>query len=116
MHAGCRSRHPNKHIYLDCGKSIYSVIQHLQSTPFNLLDEAVRSVAGSSVNEEYLQHWKGNASSHFGFTLVREGIKILQFDLALAFCCTHIYLTMCSCLQLGYYRQMELSMQIKDFM
>lgn len=58
MHAGCRSRHPNKHIYLDCGKSIYSVIQHLQSTPFNLLDEAVRSVAGSSVNEEYLQHWK----------------------------------------------------------
>lgn len=59
LHAGGKTRHPNNHIYLENGKPIYSIIQELKTTPLNLLDQMVKDVAGSSVNEQYLQAWKG---------------------------------------------------------
>nr|GMC91822.1 uncharacterized protein LOC109158230 [Ipomoea batatas] len=58
LHAGGKTRHPNNHIYLENGKPIYSIIQELKTTPLNLLDQMVKDVAGSSVNEQYLQAWK----------------------------------------------------------
>ncbi|XP_071734792.1 uncharacterized protein [Rutidosis leptorrhynchoides] len=59
-HAGGKTRHPNSHIYLENGKPIYSIIQAMKTAPFGTVDEAIRNVAGSSVNEELLQVWKGS--------------------------------------------------------
>lgn len=58
-HAGGKTRHPNNHIYLENGKPVYSIIQAMKNSPPNTVDEAIRNVAGSSVNEEFLQVWKG---------------------------------------------------------
>lgn len=59
-HAGGKTRHPNNHIYLENGKPIYSIIQAMKAAPLSTVDEAIRNVAGSSVNEEFLQVWKGS--------------------------------------------------------
>ncbi|KAG8374306.1 hypothetical protein BUALT_Bualt11G0118000 [Buddleja alternifolia] len=59
LHAGTKTRHPNNHVYLENGKPIYSIIQELRSAPLSSLDDVIKSVAGSSVNEEYFQVWKG---------------------------------------------------------
>lgn len=59
-HAGGKTRHPNNHIYLENGKPIYSIIQAMKTAPLSTVDEAIKNVAGSSVNEELLQVWKGN--------------------------------------------------------
>lgn len=59
-HAGGKTRHPNNHIYLENGKPVYSIIQAMKSSPLSTVDEAIRNVAGSSVNEEFLQVWKGS--------------------------------------------------------
>ncbi|GMP96567.1 hypothetical protein CsSME_00045146 [Camellia sinensis var. sinensis] len=58
LHAGGKTRHPSNHIYLENGKPIYSVIQELKTAPHSVLDEVVKNVAGSSVNEESFQAWK----------------------------------------------------------
>ncbi|KAF5956054.1 hypothetical protein HYC85_008910 [Camellia sinensis] len=58
LHAGGKTRHLNNHIYLENGKPIYSVIQELKIAPHNVLDEVVKKVAGSSVNEESFQAWQ----------------------------------------------------------
>ncbi|XP_019428220.1 PREDICTED: uncharacterized protein LOC109336216 isoform X2 [Lupinus angustifolius] len=58
QHAGAKTRHPNNHIYLENGKPIYSIIQEIKIAPLNILDEVIKSVAGSSVNEECFQAWK----------------------------------------------------------
>ncbi|KAF8396750.1 hypothetical protein HHK36_018380 [Tetracentron sinense] len=57
-HADCKSKHPNNHIFLENGKPIYSIIQELRIAPDSLLDEVVRNVAGSSINEESFLVWK----------------------------------------------------------
>ncbi|KAI3793681.1 hypothetical protein L1987_36301 [Smallanthus sonchifolius] len=57
-HAGGKTRHPNNHIYLENGKPIYSIIQAMKSAPLSTVDQAIRNVAGSAVNEELLQVWK----------------------------------------------------------
>ncbi|KAH9626323.1 hypothetical protein KSS87_012867 [Heliosperma pusillum] len=36
-HAGCKTKHPNNHIYFENGKTIYGVVQELRSTPQNML-------------------------------------------------------------------------------
>ncbi|CAK9147247.1 unnamed protein product [Ilex paraguariensis] len=60
LHAGgCKTRHPNNHIFLENGKPIYNIIQELKTAPLSVLDEVIKNVAGSSVNEEALQVWKG---------------------------------------------------------
>ncbi|CAH9088971.1 unnamed protein product [Cuscuta epithymum] len=58
LHAGGKTRHPNNHIYLENGKPINSIIQELKITPFNHIDQMLKAVAGSSVNEQNLQMWK----------------------------------------------------------
>ncbi|KAK6942933.1 Tify domain binding domain [Dillenia turbinata] len=60
QHAGARTRHPNNHIYLENGKPVYSVIQELKTCHLNLLEEVIKDVAGSAVNEENLHSWKVN--------------------------------------------------------
>lgn len=55
-----KTRHPNNHIYLENGRPIYSIVQELKTAPLGVLDEVIRDLAGSSVNEEYFQIWKGN--------------------------------------------------------
>ncbi|KAK2974207.1 hypothetical protein RJ640_014473, partial [Escallonia rubra] len=55
IHAGGKSRHPNNHIYLENGKPIYSIIQELRTAPLSIVDEVIKDVAGSSVNEVTLQ-------------------------------------------------------------
>eukprot|EP00262_Sarcandra_glabra_P017703 TRINITY_DN6155_c0_g1_i1.p1 TRINITY_DN6155_c0_g1~~TRINITY_DN6155_c0_g1_i1.p1 ORF type:complete len:289 (+),score=48.95 TRINITY_DN6155_c0_g1_i1:219-1085(+) len=57
-HAGCLTKHPNSHIYLDNGKAIYSIVQELRSTPINLLDEVIRSVIGTPINEKRYRIWR----------------------------------------------------------
>ncbi|KAG8376424.1 hypothetical protein BUALT_Bualt09G0062000 [Buddleja alternifolia] len=64
LHAGAKTRHPNNHIYLENGTPIYSILQELRTAPLSTLDDVIKSVAGSSVNEEYFQVWKGRKLSH----------------------------------------------------
>ena len=59
LHAGAKTRHPNNHIYLANGKPVYSIIQELKTAPLSMIDEVIKGVAGSSVNEENFQVWKG---------------------------------------------------------
>ncbi|KZV26139.1 hypothetical protein F511_06306 [Dorcoceras hygrometricum] len=60
LHAGTKSRHPNNHIYLENGKPIYGIIEELRTASVSSLDDVLKAVAGSSVNEEYFQVWKAN--------------------------------------------------------
>ncbi|CAA3000714.1 Histone acetyltransferase [Olea europaea subsp. europaea] len=60
LHAGSKTRHPNNNIYLENGKPIYSIIQELKAAPLSILDDVIKDVAGSSINEEYFQVWKAN--------------------------------------------------------
>lgn len=59
LHAGAKTKHPNNHIYLENGKPVYSIIQELKTAPLSMIDEVIKNVVGSSVNEEYFQVWKG---------------------------------------------------------
>uniref|UniRef100_A0A2N9IJ15 Tify domain-containing protein n=1 Tax=Fagus sylvatica TaxID=28930 RepID=A0A2N9IJ15_FAGSY len=36
-HAGCKTKHPNNHIYFENGKTIYAVVQELKNTPQEML-------------------------------------------------------------------------------
>lgn len=63
LHAGGKSRNPHNHIYLDNGNSIYRIIEELWTTPLNMLEEVIKRVAGSSVNEEQLWTWKGDGDT-----------------------------------------------------
>lgn len=57
-HAGCKTKHPNNHIYFDNGKTIYSVVQELKSTPQELLFEVIQNVTGSPINQKNFRTWK----------------------------------------------------------
>ncbi|OMO66195.1 Zinc finger, PHD-type [Corchorus capsularis] len=60
QHAGHKTRHPNNHIYLENGKPIYNIIQELKTAPIGILDDVLKEVAGSSINEESFQDWKAS--------------------------------------------------------
>ncbi|XP_022767502.1 uncharacterized protein LOC111311919 isoform X2 [Durio zibethinus] len=60
QHAGAKTRHPNNHIYLDNGRPIYNIIQELKAAPLSILGEVIKDVAGTSINEESFQDWKGS--------------------------------------------------------
>ncbi|MCD7453953.1 hypothetical protein HAX54_022765 [Datura stramonium] len=64
VHAGGKTRHPNNHIYLENGKPIYRIIQELKTAPLSQLEEVVKDVAGSSINERYLEAWKAKLLQH----------------------------------------------------
>lgn len=60
LHAGAKTRHPNNHIFLENGRAVYNIVQELKTAPRDVLEEVIRSVAGSALNEEGLQGWKGD--------------------------------------------------------
>ncbi|KAK9290195.1 hypothetical protein L1049_008361 [Liquidambar formosana] len=66
QHAGGKTRHPNSHIFLENGKPIYSIVKRLQSAPLDILDEVMKDVAGSSVNEESFKVWKASLQQSNG--------------------------------------------------
>ncbi|KAB1669206.1 hypothetical protein ES319_1Z066200v1 [Gossypium barbadense] len=66
QHAGAKTRHPNNHIYLENGKPIYSIIQELKTAPLSILDEVIKDVAGTSINEEAFQDWKASLQQSNG--------------------------------------------------
>ncbi|GFY99313.1 hypothetical protein Acr_13g0007140 [Actinidia rufa] len=57
-HAGCKTKHPNDHIYFENGKSTYQVVQELRSTPENELFDAIQTVTGSPINQKAFTTWK----------------------------------------------------------
>lgn len=59
LHAGSKTRHPHNHVYLENGKPIYCIVEELKSAPLSAVDTVIKAVAGSSVNEDYYQIWKG---------------------------------------------------------
>lgn len=60
-HAGCFTKHPNNHIFLENGKTIYGLVQEVKSSPFNMLEEVIRTLLGGPISEKHLQVWKGDA-------------------------------------------------------
>ncbi|KAL6519414.1 hypothetical protein OROGR_018734 [Orobanche gracilis] len=66
IHAGAKTRHPNNHVYLENGKPIYSIIEELRTAPLSTIDNVIKSMAGSSVNEEYFRAWKANLQNDNG--------------------------------------------------
>ncbi|KAI3453710.1 hypothetical protein Pfo_010373 [Paulownia fortunei] len=59
-HAGCKTKHPNNHIYFENGKTIYAVVQELKSTPQEMLFEVIQNVTGSPVNQKNFSTWKAS--------------------------------------------------------
>lgn len=57
-HAGCKTKHPNNHIYFENGKTIYQIVQELRSTPESMLFDAIQTVTGSSINQKAFRIWK----------------------------------------------------------
>ncbi|XWS55694.1 hypothetical protein CRYUN_Cryun09bG0022900 [Craigia yunnanensis] len=66
QHAGAKTWHPNNHIYLENGKPIYNIIQELKTALFSILDEVIKDVAGTSINEESFQDWKASLQQSNG--------------------------------------------------
>lgn len=58
-HAGCKTKHPNNHIYFENGKTIYQIVQELRSTPESLLFDAIQTVFGAPINQKAFRNWKG---------------------------------------------------------
>ncbi|KAL1195853.1 Increased DNA methylation 1 [Cardamine amara subsp. amara] len=57
-HAGGKTKHPNKHIYLENGRAVYNLFTELKLAPVDVLEEMIRKMAGSALNEEGFQAWK----------------------------------------------------------
>ncbi|XP_062092713.1 uncharacterized protein LOC133798450 [Humulus lupulus] len=59
-HAGCKTKHPNNHIYFANGKTIYAVVQELKNTPQEMLFDAIQKVTGSPINQKNFRVWKAS--------------------------------------------------------
>ncbi|KAG6665745.1 uncharacterized protein LOC122301380 isoform X1 [Carya illinoinensis] len=59
-HAGCKTKHPNNHIYFENGKTIYAVVQELKSTSQEILFDAIQNVTGSPINQKNFRIWKAS--------------------------------------------------------
>ncbi|XP_021641946.1 uncharacterized protein LOC110636519 isoform X2 [Hevea brasiliensis] len=57
-HAGCKTKHPNNHIYFDNGKTIYQIVQELRSTPESMLFDVIQTVFGAPINQKSFRTWK----------------------------------------------------------
>ncbi|PQQ00667.1 uncharacterized protein Pyn_36463 [Prunus yedoensis var. nudiflora] len=57
-HAGCKTKHPNNHIYFENGKTIYQIVQELRSTPESLLFDTLQTVFGAPINQKSFHSWK----------------------------------------------------------
>lgn len=62
-HAGCKTKHPNNHIYFENGKTIYQIVQELRSTPESLLFDTMQTVFGAPINQKAFLSWKGDKSA-----------------------------------------------------
>lgn len=58
-HAGGKTKHPNKYIFLENGRSVYNISQEVKNSRVDVLEEVMRKVAGSDFNEDGFQGWKG---------------------------------------------------------
>ncbi|POO02411.1 Autoimmune regulator [Trema orientale] len=88
QHAGVKTRHPNNHIFLENGRPIYSIIQELKTAPLSLLDQVIRDIAGSSVNEEYFSIWKSTLHQMDGIAEVgkRHSLNLPRLPPSLVGC------------------------------
>nr|KYP74110.1 Chromodomain-helicase-DNA-binding protein 4 [Cajanus cajan] len=77
QHAGAKTRHPNNHIFLENGRPIYSIIQEIKTAPLSILDEVIKNVAGSSVNEESFQVWKGENHISLAYKFISNPCMLL---------------------------------------
>ncbi|CAH9145358.1 unnamed protein product [Cuscuta epithymum] len=57
-HAGCKTKHPNNHIYFENGKTVYGIAQELRNTRQDLLFEVIQTISGSPVNQKSFHIWK----------------------------------------------------------
>ncbi|XP_058210314.1 uncharacterized protein LOC131322824 isoform X2 [Rhododendron vialii] len=57
-HAGCKTKHPNNHIYFENGKTVYGIVQELRSTPQTRLFEVMQTITGSPINQKSFRVWK----------------------------------------------------------
>uniref|UniRef100_A0A7N0UCL0 Tify domain-containing protein n=1 Tax=Kalanchoe fedtschenkoi TaxID=63787 RepID=A0A7N0UCL0_KALFE len=57
-HAGCKTKHPNNHIYFENGKTVYGIVQELKSTPQNMLFDVIQTITGSPINQKSFRLWK----------------------------------------------------------
>ncbi|KDP44197.1 hypothetical protein JCGZ_05664 [Jatropha curcas] len=57
-HAGCKTKHPNNHIYFENGKTIYQIVQELRSTPESMLFDVIQTVFGAPINQKSFRMWK----------------------------------------------------------
>ncbi|CAH8340213.1 unnamed protein product [Eruca vesicaria subsp. sativa] len=57
-HAGCKTKHPNNHIYFENGKTIYGIVQELRNTPQDLLFSVIPTMTGSTINQKSFRLWK----------------------------------------------------------
>ncbi|CAA7032156.1 unnamed protein product [Microthlaspi erraticum] len=57
-HAGCKTKHPNNHIYFENGKTIYQIVQELRNTPETTLFDVIQTVFGSPINQKAFRIWK----------------------------------------------------------
>ncbi|KGN47360.1 uncharacterized protein LOC101211282 isoform X1 [Cucumis sativus] len=57
-HAGCKTKHPNNHIYFENGKTIYQIVQELRSTPESLLFDTIQTIFGAPINQKSFRIWK----------------------------------------------------------
>ncbi|KAF3453830.1 hypothetical protein FNV43_RR04271 [Rhamnella rubrinervis] len=57
-HAGCKTKHPNNHIYFENGKTIYQIVQELRSTPESSLFDTIQTVFGAPINQKSFRIWK----------------------------------------------------------
>jgi ribonuclease I len=62
-HAGCKSKHPNNHIYFENGKTIYQIVQELRSTPESSLFDTIQTIFGAPINQKAFRIWKGKEIS-----------------------------------------------------
>ncbi|GAV62683.1 hypothetical protein CFOL_v3_06206 [Cephalotus follicularis] len=58
LHAGCKTKHPNNHIYFENGKTIYGIVQELRSTPPSMLFDVIQTITGSPINQKSFRIWK----------------------------------------------------------
>ncbi|PIA38986.1 hypothetical protein AQUCO_02700278v1 [Aquilegia coerulea] len=73
QHAGCKTKHPNDHVILDNGKSIYSIIQELKNAPVSSLEDVIRALVGPLFNEKAYLKWKESLESGSFQKTVRMG-------------------------------------------
>ncbi|XP_075485100.1 uncharacterized protein LOC142524853 isoform X1 [Primulina tabacum] len=59
-HAGCKTKHPNNHIYFENGKTVYAVAQELKYTPREMLFDVIQNVTGSMINQKKFEIWKAS--------------------------------------------------------